>query len=183
VNPWRATKSLRALSARVFHYLKHMQIRSAKSQDLDAIWAILSPTIRGGETYALPRDMSREEALAYWTSADRKTFVAEAGGDIVGTYYLRPNQLGGGGHVANCGYITHVHAEGKGVARLMCEHSLELAKASGFLAMQFNLVVSTNERAVRLWERMGFVVVGRLPLTFQHPTNGFVDALVMYRAL
>ncbi len=160
-----------------------MQIRPVQTEDLDAIWSILASTIRAGETYALPRDMSREEALGYWTGADRQTFVAEDDGGIIGTYYLRPNQLGGGGHVANCGYMTRADAQGKGVARQMCEHSLDLAKADGFRAMQFNLVVSTNERAVQLWERMGFAIVGRLPLAFHHPTQGFVDALVMHRTL
>jgi ribosomal protein S18 acetylase RimI-like enzyme len=160
-----------------------MQIRPAQTEDFDAIWSILAPTIRAGETYALPRGMSREEALGYWTGADRKTFVAEEDGGIIGTYYLRPNQLGGGGHVANCGYMTHADSQGRGVARRMCEHSLDVAKAEAFRAMQFNLVVSTNERAVQLWERMGFAIVGRLPLAFQHPTQGFVDALVMHRTL
>ena len=110
-------------------------------------------------------------------------FVAEEDGRILGTYYLRANQLGGGDHVANCGYITASGATGRGIARRMCEHSLAHARARGFRAMQFNLVVSTNERAVRLWQSLGFAIVGRLPLAFHHPSQGDVDALVMYRAL
>lgn len=158
-----------------------MHIRPATDTDDDALWAILEPVIRAGETYALARDMSRADALAYWTSPDKQAFVAEADGAAVGTYYLRANQAGGGAHVANCGYIT---AQGhKGVAGALCVHSLQLARAQGFRAMQFNLVVSTNARAVALWERMGFSVVGRLPDAFAHPTLGFVDALVMFRAL
>jgi ribosomal protein S18 acetylase RimI-like enzyme len=160
-----------------------VEIRPATRDDDDVIWSILRPMIEAGETYALPRDMAREEALAYWTGPDRKTFVAEEGGNVVGTYYLRANQLGGGQHVANCGYVTAAHATGQGVARRMCEHSLDLAKSSGFRAMQFNLVVSTNERALDLWERLGFRRVGRLPLAFHSPTQGFVDAIVMYRDL
>jgi ribosomal protein S18 acetylase RimI-like enzyme len=160
-----------------------MLIRPARAEDAPAIWAIVGPVIRAGETYALPRDMSETGALAYWLGADRETFVAEEDGRIVGTYYLRANQLGGGDHVANCGYITAGAASGRGVARRMCEHSLAHARTRGFRAMQFNLVVSTNERAVRLWQSLGFAIVGRLPLAFHHPSQGDVDALVMYRAL
>src|SRR5207253_1017974 len=104
-------------------------------------------------------------------------------GELLGTYYLRPNLAGGGRHVCNCGYMTSAAAEGRGVARAMCAHSLERARERGFRAMQFNCVVSTNERAVRLWESFGFAVVGRLPRAFEHPKRGFVDALVMFRSL
>jgi ribosomal protein S18 acetylase RimI-like enzyme len=158
-------------------------IRSARPDDRDAIWRMLKPTVRGGETYALPRDMSEADAIAYWTGPDRETFVAEEGGRPVGTYYLRANQLGGGAHVANCGYVTASEATGRGVARHMCEHSLQRARDRGFTAMQFNFVVSTNERAIRLWQSLGFAVVGRLPLAFAHPRLGLTDALVMFRAL
>lgn len=160
-----------------------MLIRPATRDDTVAIWSIIGPTIRAGETYALPRDISEAEALAYWMAPDRETFVAEENGRIVGTYYLRANQAGGGDHVANCGYMTAPAAGGRGVARHMCEHSLAHARARGFRAMQFNFVVSTNERAVRLWQAMGFDVVGRLPRAFRHPSLGEVDALVMFRAL
>lgn len=158
-------------------------IRAAMDADDDAIWGILEPTIRAGETYALPRDMTREAALAYWRAPGNAVFVAEDGGVVVGTYVLRANQQGGGRHVANCGYVTAVEATGRGVARAMCLHSLDEAGRRGFRAMQFNLVVSTNARAVRLWESCGFTIVGRLPGAFEHPAAGFVDALVMYRAL
>lgn len=160
-----------------------MQIRTAQAQDHDAIWKILEPVIRAGETYTLPRDMTREDALAYWHTPGHAVFVAEDNGEIVGTYFLRANQKGGGAHVANCGYITAPWAGGRGIASAMCRHSLEHAKTRGFRAMQFNFVVSTNERAVRLWQSMGFGIVGRLPQAFEHPTLGAVDALVMYRLL
>jgi ribosomal protein S18 acetylase RimI-like enzyme len=161
-----------------------MLIRKPVSKDEDAIWAILEPVIRAGETYPVPREMDRESALAYWFSPGHEVFVAEeAGGEIVGTYFLKANQKGGGGHVANCGYMTAPHATGRGVARAMCAHSLERAKERCFRAMQFNFVVSTNERAVRLWQSCGFEIVGRLPQVFEHPTHGFVDAFVMYRQL
>lgn len=156
-----------------------MVIRAASELDYDAIWAMLEPVIRAGETYTLPRDMSRDSALAYWFAPDHEVFVA----DEVGTYFLQANQRGGGEHVANCGYVTATHATGRGIARAMCAHSLERARERGFRAMQFNFVVSTNVRAVRLWESMGFATVGRLPQAFLHPTHGYVDALVMYQLL
>lgn len=160
-----------------------MQIRPAGEADHDAIWGILEPVIRAGETYAYDRDMSRAVGLAHWTGSDRETFVADDDGHIVGTYFLRPNQSGGGRHVCNCGYVTATAATGRGVARAMCTHSLDLARARGFRAMQFNFVISSNERAVRLWTSMGFETVGRLPAAFLSPSQGYVDALVMYRAL
>jgi len=160
-----------------------MQIRPAEARDHEPVWSILEPVIQAGEVYALPRDMGREAAIAYWFGPDRQTFVAEEDGRLLGTYYLRANQAGGGAHVANGGYLTATEAQGRGVARAMCEHSLEAARQAGFRAMQFNLVVSTNERAVRAWLGAGFEVVGRLPGAFQHPTHGFVDALVLYRTL
>ena len=102
---------------------------------------------------------------------------------ILGTYFLRANQRGGGSHVANCGYVTAAGAEGRGIARAMCLHSLQRARERGFRAMQFNFVASTNERAGKLWGDLGFEVVGRLPGAFDHPKYGFVDALVMYKQL
>ena len=160
-----------------------MLVRAAVEKDADALWAILEPVIRVGETYPLPRDMDRQTALAYWFSPGHEVFVTEDNGEIVGTYFLMANQKGGGAHVANCGYMTAPHAMGRGVARAMCAHSIERARQRRFRAMQFNFVVSTNERAVRLWQSFGFEIVGRLPQVFEHPRVGFVDALVMYRQL
>jgi ribosomal protein S18 acetylase RimI-like enzyme len=158
-------------------------IRKAEPADADGIWAVLEPVFRAGETYAVPRDMTRKEALAYWLAPEKTTFVVEAAGRIAGTYYLRANQAGPGAHVANCGYITAVWAQGQGLARAMCAHSLEVARAAGFRAMQFNLVVSTNTRAVRLWQDMGFAIIGTIPRAFAHPVQGDADAHVMWRAL
>jgi ribosomal protein S18 acetylase RimI-like enzyme len=160
-----------------------MLIRPAVCADFPPIWTILEPVIRAGETYALPRDMSEREAIAYWTGPEKETFVAEEGGRLLGTYYLRANQPGGGAHVANCGYMTAADASGRGVARWMCAHSLETARARGFRAMQFNFVVCSNEAAIHLWQSMGFETIGRLPDVFLHPRLGYIDALVMYLAL
>ena len=158
-------------------------VRPAIPADSAAIWRVIEPVIRAGETYTLPRDLSEDGALSYRFSSAHEVFVAEIDNEIVGSYYLRPNQSGGGSHVANCGYMTAPWAAGRGVAQAMCRHSLDRARQSGFLAMQFNIVVSTNERAIRLWQRLGFEIVGRLPNAFRHPVAGLVDAFVMYRAL
>jgi ribosomal protein S18 acetylase RimI-like enzyme len=160
-----------------------MIVRPANSDDAEPIWRILEPVIRAGETYPLPRDMSRDAALAYWLASHHAVFVAVEAGATVGTYYLRANNAGGGAHVANCGYMVAGSATGRGIARAMCAHSLGRAKERGFRAMQFNFVIASNERAVRLWQAMGFSVVGRLPGAFAHPAHGDVDALVMWRAL
>jgi len=160
-----------------------MIVRAALLDDAAAIWSILEPTIRAGETYPLPRDMDEQDALAYWFGAGHSVFVAEDEGRIVGTYYLRANTTGAGAHVANCGYMTSADCFGRGIARAMCAHSLDEARAQGFRAMQFNLVISTNERAVRLWQAMGFAIVGRLPGAFRHPAHGYVDALVLFQTL
>jgi L-amino acid N-acyltransferase YncA len=160
-----------------------MHIREATGADRTAILEIILPIIRDGTTYALDRDMGEDEALSYWTESGKETFVAEEEGQILGTYFLRANQAGGGRHVCNCGYMTRTSATGRGVARAMCEHSLRHAVSKGYRAMQFNFVISTNERAVRLWQSLGFEIVGRLPEAFEHPTQGYVDALVMHRRL
>jgi ribosomal protein S18 acetylase RimI-like enzyme len=160
-----------------------MQVRPAQMSDDDAIWAIIGPAIRAGETYALPRDMSPAAALSYWSSPGHEVFVAEEDGKVLGTYYMRANQQGGGSHVANCGYMTAAEASGRGVARAMCFHSLAHARARGFRAMQFNFVVSSNERAIALWKSCGFDIVGRLAAAFEHPRLGRIDAVVMYRML
>ena len=160
-----------------------MRIRAATPADASAIWRIIEPVIRDGETYALDRDLGEAEAVAYWMGADRETFVAEEDSAILGTYYLRPNQSGGGAHVCNCGYVTAIEASGRGVATAMCRDSLERARERGYRAMQFNFVVSTNTRAVDLWQSLGFHEIGRVPGGFLHPRAGYVDALILFREL
>jgi ribosomal protein S18 acetylase RimI-like enzyme len=150
--------------------------------DADAVWGILEPVFRRGDTYAVDVDVAREDGLAFWFDHARVR-VAVADGHVRGTYYLDRNQGGGGSHVANCGYAVHPDARGLGLGRAMCADSLEQARRAGFTAMQFNFVVSTNEDAIRLWEAMGFEVVGTIPGGFTHPERGHVDALVMHRHL
>jgi ribosomal protein S18 acetylase RimI-like enzyme len=160
-----------------------MKIRPATPGDHPALWGLLEPVIRAGEAFAVPRDGTIADAFAYWMPAGAEVFVAEDAGEVVGSYFVRANQRGGGAHVANAGYVTALHARGRSIARAMCDHSLAHARARGFRAMQYNFVVSTNERAVRLWQAMGFSIAGRLPGAFAHPTLGDVDALVMYQTL
>lgn len=160
-----------------------MQIRPATDADHAAVLAIVAPTLAAGETYSIATDLDDVGVLAYWFGPSHEVFVAEDGGVTLGTYYLMANQAGGGAHVANCGYMTAPAAQGKGIARAMCEHSLVRAKERGFRAMQFNHVVSTNTRAVALWQKLGFAIVGTLPQAFNHPTYGYVDSYVMFRAL
>src|ERR1700692_560814 len=160
-----------------------LSIRLAVANDTHDIWAILEPVFRVGETYAIARDITKTDAINYWCGPNHETFVAEDSGRILGTYYLRANQGGGGAHVANCGYITSPEAQGRGIARAMLSHSLATAGGRGFRAMQFNCVVSTNTRAVESWARDGFAIGGRLPQAFHNPTLGYVGALVMFRRL
>lgn len=160
-----------------------LSIRAAAFTDQDAVWQTLEPTIRAGETVALAPDMTRDTGLEFWFSARHEVFVAEQAGTVVGTYFLRANQAGGGAHVANSVYVVSPSATGRGIAQAMCEHSLNQARARGFLAMQFNFVVSSDERRLKLWQRAGFRIVGTLPKAFRHPALGLIDALVMYRDL
>ncbi|MBB4619689.1 GNAT family protein [Sphingomonas abaci] len=160
-----------------------LRLRPVRPEDQAALSAILMPVIRAGETYALDPAMTEAAALAYWLGPDKTGFVAERDGRILGSYYLRANQAGGGAHVANAGYMTAPGAGGRGVGRAMAEHSLDQARAMGFRAMQFNFVVASNERAVRLWLALGFAIVGTLPGAFRRPDGREVDALVMFRRL
>jgi len=160
-----------------------LTIRPAGGADHDRIWEVFHEVVSAGDTYAYATDTTREQALAAWLPPGGWTYVADLDGRVVATYLLKANQPGQGSHVANCGYMVAREAAGRGIGEALCRHSLQEASRLGFLAMQFNLVVSTNERAVRLWQRCGFSVVGRLPKAFRHPTYGLVDALVMHRLL
>ena len=142
---------------------------------------MLEPVFRAGDTYAIDPDIPCAEALAYWTA--EHAYIAEDGGQPLGTYYIRRNQKGGGSHVCNCGYITLRGAEGRGVARAMLAHSLKEAKRLGFEAMQYNFVLASNIRAVDTWKRAGFAEIGRIPRAFRLPDGTTTDALVLHRFL
>jgi len=158
-------------------------LRPVRDADRDALWPILRDVIRPGDTYAIDPDISREDMLHLWCDMPAASYVAERDGDILGTYYIKTNQQGGGAHVCNCGYITAPAAQGQGIARAMCVHSQDAARDLGYEAMQFNFVVASNVWAIALWTKLGFETVGRLPSAFRHPEQGLVDALVMYKTL
>jgi L-amino acid N-acyltransferase YncA len=160
-----------------------MTIRPATRTDEDAIWSIFHAVVAPGDTYVFDPQIPREEALAYWFRPDTHTYVAEIDGQVVGSYILKPNQPALGSHVANAASMVSPAARGSGVGRRMGEHCLIEARRLGFRAMQFNFVVSTNEAAVRLWQQLGFQIVGTLPGAFRHSQRGFVDAYVMFRML
>jgi len=160
-----------------------MNIREATVQDFENIWPIFDEIVSAGETYAYDPQTTKEDAFNIWMTQPHKTFVIEEASTVLGTYYLKRNQPGLGGHVCNCGYMVSAKARGKGLATFMCEHSQKMAVELGYKAMQFNLVVATNQRAIRLWKRLGFEIVGRLPKAFMHSSEGLVDAMVMYKWL
>lgn len=144
---------------------------------------MLKPVFHAGDTYAIDPDIGQDDALAYWVGADAGSFVIEVDGRLLGTYYIKTNAQGGGAHVCNCGFITAPNSGGQGIARKMLGDALIRAKAATYKAMQFNFVLANNVRAIDIWHRAGFETVGRLPNAFDHPKDGMIDALVMFRAL
>ena len=160
-----------------------INIRLALATDHDAVWEIIEPIVRAGDTYVYAPDSSRQTMLAIWFSADKHTFVAEMDNQIVGTFFLKANQPDLGNHVANAGYMVHAAQRGRGIAEQMCRFSLLEAQRLGFEAMQFNCVVATNEVAVRLWQKCGFKIIGTIPEAFRHAQLGLVDAHVMHQSL
>jgi ribosomal protein S18 acetylase RimI-like enzyme len=160
-----------------------LTIREATHRDRDAIWAIFRATIAPGDAFVYDPNTPREEAEAYWFAKETRTYVAEQDGKILGSYILRPNRPGLGNHVSNAGFMVDPAARRLGVGRAMGEHALEEARRLGYRAMQFNFVIASNESAVRLWQHLGFGIVGTLPGAFRHAREGLVDAYVMFRLL
>jgi L-amino acid N-acyltransferase YncA len=158
-------------------------IRRASDADFESMWRIFHAVVVTGDTYVFAAETSRDDAFEYFLGPGVTSFVAEADGHIVGMYKIIANRRDLGSHVANASYMVDPAYSGRGVGRQMGLHSLEEARARGFLAMQFNFVVSTNIRAVRLWQSLGFAIVGTLPKVFRHRDLGLVDAFVMHRFL
>lgn len=156
--------------------MSEFQIRPATVRDEDAIWSMLEPVFRAGDTYAIDPDITRKDALDYWCSAH--AYITDGG-----TYFIRPNQMGGGNHVCNAGFVTSVQATGRGIARAMLTHALREAKRLGFEAMQFNFVLANNARALDIWRRAGFAEIGRIPQAFRHPRDGKIDAVILHKFL
>ena len=160
------------------------QIRKYEQTDWPQLWLILKKVFHSGETYAVPTNISEKEAKRIWIEVPLATFVMVEGNDIIGgSYFIKPNKPGPGSHVCNCGYVVAENSRGKGFASAMCVHSQAEAVSNGFLAMQYNLVVSTNLAAVNLWRKHDFQIIGTLPSSFRHPKHGFVDSCVMYKIL
>lgn len=160
-----------------------IQIRSATKNDEPAIWQIIRAVIAGGDTYVFDPETPEEELIAYWFSPEKYVYVAEENGEVLGTYWIKANQPGLGSHVGNGAYMVSPGAKGKGIGRLMAEHSIEEARRLGFKSIQFNFVVKSNEVAVRLWKSVGFEVIGEIPEAFNHKQNGLTNAYIMYRKL
>ena len=162
---------------------RNLTIREANDRDRDAVWDIFRATITPGDAFVYDPNTPREEAMAYWFAHGTRTYVAEEEGKIVGSYILRDNRPGLGNHVSNAGFMVDPAARRSGIGRAMAEHALNEARRLGYRAMQFNFVISTNESAVRLWQALGFKIVGTLPGAFRHARKGLVDAYVMFRSL
>ena len=161
-----------------------LTIRPFVDDDWPQVWAVIEPVLRAGETFPFSPELDEEQAYHLWVTIPTATWIAEDGHlGLVGSYYLKPNQPRLGDHVCNCGYIVAEPARGRGIGGALCRHSQHMAPQFGFRAMQYNLVVTTNESAIRTWQRNGMTVVGRLPGAFRHPIHGHVDALIMYRSL
>ena len=160
-----------------------LEIRKATEKDEPQIWEIIKSVISSGDTYVFCPNSSKEKMLAFWCGAEKKTYVAVLEDRIVGTFYLKDNQPDLGSHVANAGYMVTPEAKGKRIGRLMAEFSIKEAKRLGYTAMQFNFVVKSNEVAVKLWQNLGFEIIGEIPEAFNHVKNGLTNALIMYRKL
>jgi len=145
-----------------------LQIRPYGAADWPAVWALLEPVFRAGETFPHDPAITEAEAQLAWVEQSQAVMVAV---EATGT------------HVANAGYVVAEHCRRQGIGSRLCQHSLQAARRLGFRTMQFNLVVSTNSAGIRCWQRNGFQVVGTLPGAFLHKRLGYVDALVMVRSL
>ncbi|EIJ41565.1 sortase-like acyltransferase [Beggiatoa alba B18LD] len=163
--------------------MSNILIRRAIPADAEQLWKILHAVIQTGETYSFAPETDKKTLLDYWLSSHVWTYVALIENEIVGTYLIKENHAGQGAHVANASFMVAPTRQGFGIGKALGMHALAEAKSLGFLAMQFNLVVSTNTQAVALWKRLNFNIVGQLPQVFKHPKLGFVDAFVMHRFL
>ncbi len=160
-----------------------MNIRKATETDFDKIWEIFSKVIETGDTYVFNPNTPKKDLKKHWFADYMETYVIEENGQILGTYIIKPNQIDLGSHIANCSYMVHPNAQGKGIGKKLCEHSIQIAKENGFEAIQFNIVVSTNKGAVELWKKYGFEIIGTTPNGFRHSELGLVDTYIMYKYL
>lgn len=163
--------------------MSSVTIRKFRVEDEPRIGEIIKYVISKGDTYVYAPDAQIMDVLREWCGSEKQTFVAVSDDEIVGTFFIKPNQTGLGSHIANAGYMVAPEARGRGIGRRMGEYSIEAAREMGFYAMQFNFVVKSNESAVRLWMSLGFEVVGEIPNAFRHSERGLTNVLIMYRKL
>ncbi|WP_314174794.1 GNAT family N-acetyltransferase [Streptomyces winkii] len=162
-----------------------MLIREMTTEDWSAVWPFFREIVAAGDTFTFPIDLTEEQGRGLWEMrAPNRTVVAvDDAGTVLGSAKMGNNQGGNGSHVANASYMVDPAQAGRGVGRALCEYSLEWARAEGFRAMQFNAVVETNVHAVRLYEALGFEILGTVPGGFRHPVHGYVGLHIMYLAL
>jgi L-amino acid N-acyltransferase YncA len=160
-----------------------IKIRQATEQDKPAIWQIIKAVIATGDTYVFDPATPEREMMEWWFSPEKHVYVAEQNGEVVGTYWIKPNQPGLGSHVCNAAYMVAPKATGKGIGMQMGEHSFDEARRLGFDSMQFNFVVKSNIAAVKLWQKIGMQIIGEIPDAFNHVRDGMTNALIMYRKL
>ncbi|HEY1147721.1 MAG TPA: N-acetyltransferase [Pseudoduganella sp.] len=157
-------------------------IREARIGDSDAMWDIFRQVIASGDAFPFGESFDRQTFVAHWHGG-HQAYVATQGQSIVGMYKMGANYPDHGSHVASATYAVAPQAQGQGVGRAMVADSLERACRDGFLAMQFNYVVTTNAPAMALYRKFGFEQVGTLPKAFRHRQLGLVDACVLFREL
>jgi len=162
---------------------RNLMIREMQHADFDEFWPCFSQIVNAQETYAFDPEMTYEQAYQLWLQSPLKTFVFIEGRQILGSYYIKPNGQGPSNHICNCGFMVNEKARGKGIARKLCMHSQDMAIEMGFEAMQFNSVVSTNTVAVALWEKLGYSIIGTIPLAYRHKALGYVDSYIMHKKL
>ncbi len=160
-----------------------MKIREATPKDYDAIWEIFKKVIKTGDTYVFDPKTQKKDLTKHWFASYMKTYVVEENNKILGTYIIKPNQIDLGSHICNCSYMVDPDSQGKGIGKILCEHSLKNAKEIGYKAMQFNSVVSTNIPAIKLWEKYNFEIIGTIPKGYKHSSLGYVDAYIMFREI
>jgi len=160
-----------------------LNIRKAKENDIDQVWEIFSKVIKTGDTCVFNPNTPKSELKKHWFANYMETYVIEENEQILGTYIIKPNQIDLGNHIANCGYMVSPYAQGKGIGKKLCEHSLKIANENNYEGIQFNIVVSSNKVAVELWKKYGFKIIGTTPKGFKHSELGLIDTYIMYKDL
>ncbi len=158
-----------------------IDIREATVDDWPAIFPFFTAIVDGGETYAYPEGLDSGAARALWMPGPpARTVVAVDGPQVLGSATMGPNRPGRGSHVATGSFMVSPAAQGRGVGRALGDHVVSWARAAQYLGVQFNAVVETNTTAVRLWQSLGFEIVGTVPGAFRRRDGSYVGLHVMY---